>query len=38
MRRCVKNGYVKKTVHDSGTEHLQGQREVTKERRETAQV
>ena len=38
MRRCIKTGYVKKTIHDSGTEHSQGKREITKERRGTAQV
>ena len=38
MRRCIKTGYIKKIVHNSGTEHPQGYREVTKERRETTPV
>ena len=33
MRRCIKDGHIKKIVHDSGTKHSQGQRKETKERR-----
>ena len=34
MRWCVKTGYIKKIVHDSGTEHPQGWREITNKEEE----